>query len=218
MNPSTRRLDWLVWTGLVLVLGTILLVLLLGQLKARMLLGQPLPSYGHVAEFSLTNQLGQAVTPADLRGQVWVSDLIFTRCAGPCLKMSRQMKELQDALPSQSRARLISLTTDPAFDTPSVLKTYGQRFGADPQRWWFLTGSQNQLTNLAIGSLKLTALEKKPEERTTPVDLFIHSTIFVVVDKHAELRGIFETSGDSVDPKKTKDQVLAAVNRLEREP
>ena len=39
----------------------------------------------------------------------------------------------------------------------------------------------------------------KPEDQKDAADLFIHTTIFVVVDKHAQLRGIFETGGDGVD-------------------
>ncbi len=201
-----------------LLAGTLLLAFLLAQLKLRASLGKPLPVIGQVADFTLTNQDGHAVSLADLRGKVWVADIIFTRCAGPCLKMSRQMKELQQALNIGSQVRLISLTTDPDFDTPQVLKAYGQRFDEDPARWTFLTGTKPQIASLAIKSLKLTAIEKKPEERESPVDLFVHSTIFVLVDKHADLRGVFETTGEGVDAQKVEAQILAGVRRLEREP
>jgi protein SCO1 len=178
----------------------------------------PLPVYGSVADFTLTNQDGRAISLGDLRGRVWVADIIFSRCPGPCFRMSRQMAELQQALPPNSGARLLSLTTDAAFDTPAVLKTYGGRFGADPKRWSFLTGTPRQVADLAIDSLKLTAVEKKPEERSSPEDLFIHSTIFVVVDRQAQLRGVYETSGEGVDPAQVKAHILEAVARLESEP
>ena len=55
------------------------------------------------------------------------------------------------------------------------------------------------MPTLAIDSLKLAAVEKKPEERESAEDLFIHSTIFVLVDKQARLRGVFETGGEGVD-------------------
>jgi cytochrome oxidase Cu insertion factor (SCO1/SenC/PrrC family) len=146
-----------------------------------------------------------------------VADVIFTRCAGPCLKMSRQMRDLQQSLSRESRVKLVTLTTDPDFDTPSVLRTYSQRFDADADRWMFLTGSKKALMDLEIGSLKLTAIEKKPEQRENPVDLFIHSTIFVIVDKQGQLRGVFETSGEGTNPGAVKSQVLEAAERLERE-
>ena len=213
-----RRVGWPVWGGLALVFLTLLTAFLLAGLRSREAPGQPLPVYGQIADFRLTNQHGHAVSLADLRGQVWVADIIFTRCPGPCLKMTKQMKALQDALPPDSRARLVTLTTDADFDTPPVLKTYAERFGADPHRWMFLTGTKRDIATLAIDSLKLTAIEKKPEERESPQDLFVHSTIFVIADKRGQLRGVFETTGEGIDPQNVKAQILAAVGRLEREP
>jgi cytochrome oxidase Cu insertion factor (SCO1/SenC/PrrC family) len=217
MNQQARRFEWVLWGGVVLTLLVLLLAFLLAQLKLRAALGNPLPVYGTVAPFTLTNQMGQAVSLDDVRGRVWVADVIFTRCAGPCLKMSRQMRDLQNALPGSSEAKLVSLTTDTSYDTPPILKAYGERFGADFNRWMFLTGDKKEVTKLLSESLKLTALEKNPAERETPVDLFIHSTIFVIVDKHAQMRGVFETSGETTDPQKVRTQMLAAIRRLERE-
>ena len=181
MNRPVRRLVGVLWVVWTLIFAAIFLAFLLANMKLRAFLGKPLPVLGQINNFTLTNQLGRAVTLPDLRGHVWVADIIFTRCAGPCLKMSRQMKELQQSLPTTSTAKLVSLTTDPGFDTPPVLKTYGERFGADAGRWIFLTGSKQEVGNLATNSLKLTGIEKKPEERESAVDLFIHSTIFVIV-------------------------------------
>jgi cytochrome oxidase Cu insertion factor (SCO1/SenC/PrrC family) len=132
--------------------------------------------------------------------------------------MTRQMKELQDGLPPASQAKLVTLTTDPDFDTPTVLRAYAERFRADTNRWMFLTGTKQEIAKLAIDSLKLTAIEKKPEERESPQDLFVHSTIFVVADKQGQLRGVFETTGEGIDPQNVKEQILATVRRLEREP
>ncbi len=217
MTPHVRSVDRLLWLGLGLTTALLLLAALLAALRWEASQGKPLPVLGQVAPFSLTNQEGKSFTLTNLAGRVWVADLIFTRCAGPCLKMSRQMKELQDALPASSRARLVSLTTDPDYDSPAVLRTYGQRFGSDPQRWTFLTGAKPQIANLATNSLKLVSLSQSPDQRASPADLFIHSTIFVVVDKAGRLRGTFETSGEEIEPQQVKARLLAAVRRLERE-
>jgi protein SCO1/2 len=218
MSPQRRRTRWVVWGGLFVTLALILLAILLAQLmKLQKPVGKPLPVLGPVADFTLTNQNAQAISLSDLRGHVWVADVIFTRCPGPCLKMSRQMKDLQQAIPPASQAKLVTITTDPAYDTPDVLKTYAGRFDADPKRWMFFTGPKNEIVNLTGGSLKLTALEKPTAERESPQDLFIHSTIFVIVDKHAQLRGVFETTGEGVDPAQVKTEILAAVRRLETE-
>jgi protein SCO1/2 len=165
---QARGIRWPVWSGLALVVVTVLAVVVLAGLKLQNAQGKPLAVIGAVADFTLTNQNGRAVSLADLRGKVWVADIIFTRCAGPCSKMTRQMKELQDALPAESQAKLVTLTTDADFDTPPVLKVYAERFRADTNCWMFLTGTKQEIAKLAIDSLKLTAIEKKPEERESP--------------------------------------------------
>ena len=204
--------------GLILAAGTLLLAVLLTQLKSRIAVHQSLPVISPIADFTLTNQTGRAVSLTDLHGRVWVADIIFTRCPGPCLKMTKQMKELQDGLPPASQAKLVTLTTDPDFDTPTVLRAYAERFQADTNRWMFLTGTKQAIGKVAIDSLKLTAIEKRPEERESAQDLFVHSTIFVIADKRGQLRGVFETTGEGIDPRNVQTQILAAAERLEREP
>ncbi|MCX8090265.1 MAG: SCO family protein [Verrucomicrobiae bacterium] len=215
MQDRPERLSRTLWIGV----GLLIVILCATYVLSRLEPQRPGPRavLGVVADFTLTNQFGAPVSLADLRGFVWVADIIFTRCAGPCPRMTQQMKALQDALPPDSRVRLITLTTDPDFDTPPVLRAYAERFGADPKRWWFLTGNKQQIAALAIDSLKLTTLEKKPEERESPADLFIHATTFVLVDKHGRLRDVFETTGEDVDPTIVQAQILARIRQLERE-
>jgi len=217
MDSAPEKMSRTLWVGVGLLFIILAVSVVLSSVSSSRPRLQTPPVFGQVADFALTNQNGQAVTLADLRGHVWVADIIFTRCAGPCPRMTRQMKLLQDALPSGSRAKLVTLTTDPEFDTPEVLKAYAARFEANPGRWLFLTGTKKEIGALAIDSLKLTAIEKKAEERNDAADLFIHSTIFVVVDQQGRLRGIFETEGEGVDAAHERNEVLATIQKLERE-
>ena len=91
MIPEPRKISVVLSAGLLLVLLTLLLAYLLTGLQSRNLRTQALPVIGTVNDFALTNQAGAAVSLAGLRGRVWIADIIFTRCPGPCLKMSRQM-------------------------------------------------------------------------------------------------------------------------------
>ena len=127
------------------------------------------------------------------------------------------MKELENALPEKSDSKLVTLTTDPTYDTPAILKTYSERFSADTNKWMFLTGTKEQIQKLGTDSLKLTAVEKKPQEQEQANDLFIHSTIFVLVDRKAQLRGVFQTTGEGIDPKEVQEKILASVKQLEKE-
>lgn len=177
-----------------------------------------LPVLNPIAAFTLTNQAGATVTLADLTNHVWVADIVFTRCAGPCPRMTRQMKSLSDLIPAASNVRFVTLTTDPFYDTPAVFATYAAHYQADTNRWMFLSGSKLEIANLAAGSLKLGSQPVPAAERKDEFDLFIHTTIFVIVDKHAHLRGIFETGGDGVDWPAVETRIQAAATQLESEP
>jgi len=200
--------------GLLLGLLALIYLFSVAELKQKF----SLPVLGQIADFTLTNQDGKVTTLTDLTNHVWVADIIFTRCAGPCPIMTGQMKKLQDALPQSSDAKLVTLTTDPDYDSPAVMKKYGERFGADFNRWIFLTGTKPEIAGLGGGSLKLSAVPIKPEDQKNAADLFIHSTIFVAIDKHAQLRGIFETEGDGIDWAGVQPKILATIHQLEREP
>ncbi len=208
MSVSTRLRMGLLWAGLVAVLFLIGFGLVLQRSRGSSVLRV----YGQVPEFNLTNQVGPPFGLANLRGHVWVADIIFTRCPGPCPRMSAQMKEIQSALPSSAPVMLVSLTSDPEFDTVPVLKAYAGRFGADSSRWVFLTGPNPAIRDLAVNGLKLVLLDKPVADRKVPEDLFIHSTLFIVVDKHGRIR----QSVEGLEPT-AREQTLTAIQALLRE-
>jgi protein SCO1/2 len=151
-TPATARSGRTLLLGLVLILLTLAAVGLMWMLQRPP--SSPAPTslprvIGHVTPFTLTNQAGGRVTLSDLAGKVWVADIIFTRCAGPCPRMTQQMRELQTRFAGNPDVRLVSLTTDPAYDTPEILKRYGDKFGAQSDRWWFLTGTTTEIATLA---------------------------------------------------------------------
>lgn len=219
MTDAAPRPPRTIWVGFLLFFAIFALAYVLWCLQAVRNPGlPPLRVIGPVADFTLTNQDNQATSLAALSNHIWVADIIFTRCAGPCPRMTGQMRSLQGALAGGDATRLVTLTTDPEFDSPSVLQRYGQRFGADFGRWTFLTGSKAQIAALAGDSLKLSAVPVKPAERQNDADLFIHSTLFVLVDQHARLRASFETGGDGVDwTNVVQPKLLQAIHRLEKE-
>ncbi|HEX7654893.1 MAG TPA: SCO family protein, partial [Verrucomicrobiae bacterium] len=181
------------WVGASLTMGLLGLGLVIGYLQSFRSAATPLPVLGQVADFTLTNQAGQVTSLAAFTNHVWLADIIFTRCAGPCPRMTQQMGQVQAGLPASSPAKLVTLTTDPEFDTPEQLTRYGRHFGADFNRWTFLTGEKLQVGLLAANSLKLASEPIKLADQKDAADLFIHTTIFVAVDKHARLRAIFQT-------------------------
>ncbi len=177
-----------------------------------------LPALFPVADFALTNQSGQPFGADNLRGHVWIAEVIFTRCGGPCPRMTQRMAELQAAIPADKPVRFVTLTTDPDFDTPSVLNSYARRYKADPARWQFLTGSRAQMAETIVRGLKLTALGQEPAKMQNPNDLFIHSTILLVIDKQGRARAVIETEpAEDQPPLDVKAQALPVIERLLKE-
>jgi protein SCO1/2 len=130
---------------------------------------------------------------------------------------------LQSSLPAGEPVRFITLTSDPDYDTPPVMKKFAAEFGADPGRWWFLTGNKPEIRSLAVNDFKFVVVERKPEDRTVPDDLFIHSTWFALVDRQGRVHGWVDRAGqehaifESDDPE-AQARLQSAVKQLLREP
>lgn len=160
-----------------------------------------LPVYGTVPEFRLTDSCGRSFDSHSLDGKVWVADFIYTRCPGPCPRMTSQMHEVEKKVKSDGHVRLISFTVDPAHDTPAVLNDYAHLFGAPTQQWYFLTGSPETLHQLARNVFMVGDL----------VGVMDHSTRFILVDEKRRIRGFYSTlDASGIDP------LIGDVNVLRR--
>jgi protein SCO1/2 len=98
-------------------------------------------------DYRFTNELGRVVHLSDFKGQALAFTFIFTRCPLPdfCPRMSKNFSEVCQklkALPNgPTNWHLLTISFDPHFDTPSVLRGYAQSFQSDPERWNFVTGA-----------------------------------------------------------------------------
>ena len=164
--------------------------------------GKGLPSYHALPAFTFTNQDGQPVTLDDLKGKVWLADFVYTTCPGPCPLITAHMARLQQKLPPD--VRLVSFSTDPANDTPAILKAYAKKFGAG-DRWKFVTGPKEQVYDL-INHGFLLAIDAPPG---API---IHSTRIALVDKSGNIRGFYDGTTEESD-----GQILADTNTLLQE-
>lgn len=193
----SRSFTLLISSGALLLVGMLFLTLIGGNrtttsMPSRSPVADNLAVLGEVGAFSLTNQAGERVMREDLLGRPWAANLIFTRCPGPCTQMSGVMRSIQNAIPPGSSARLISLTSDPEYDLPSVLSAYASRHQADAARWSFLTGSKSEIRRLVTQGL-LMVLQDKPENlRESEEDLFLHSTLIIGVDRKGRVRAAVE--------------------------
>jgi len=145
----------------------------------------PLPVYSTIPEFSLTAQTGKPFqSSTELKGRVWIANFIFTTCSGPCPRMTSQMSQVQKGLAGLEGVKLVSFTVDPARDTPEALAAYAARFGAQRDRWFFLTGAPETLDHLSRKAFLLGSVDGRLD----------HSTRFVLVDQQGRVRKYYDTT------------------------
>ena len=195
-------------TRLIVTVGTLALAFAL-SLAARSMRPKALPVYGRVPDFHLVDERGAAKGASSLLGSVSVIDFIFTRCTSSCPRLTARMAALQSRLERErSAARLVSISVDPENDTPAVLSEYAARVHADPSRWSFLTGDEQEVERAVVVGFKISAA--KIARGADAYDV-VHGDWFVVVDRRGQLRGYYPTEGD------TFEGLVKDVLRLERE-
>jgi cytochrome oxidase Cu insertion factor (SCO1/SenC/PrrC family) len=194
------------------VVATIAVALLLSPASRRDdEAGHELPIYGLVPEFALVERSGRPLTAADLDGEIWVANFIFTQCAGMCPGLSIRMAALQRALGAARGAdgsagrfadvRLVSFSVDPTRDTPEMLRRYAERFGADPERWLFVTGTREAIHRLVRDGFRLSIAELPPGATGyTAEEPITHSDRFVLVDGRRRIRAIVHGTDEGAVP------------------
>jgi protein SCO1 len=164
-------------------------------------LGTAAPELG---TFRLEERSGRAITEIDLADRVAIASFIFTRCPLSCPRISGVMKGLQVEL-AGTKVLLLSVSVDPEHDTPAVLSEYANRFGAMPDRWWFLTGPRATIHDLIRDRLKLTLTEGAPADPEKGTEAIVHSDRLALLDR-GRVVGYF----DSNDPKDVEILVAKA--------
>jgi len=154
-------------------------------------------------EYRFTNQLGQTVSTAQFKGQALAINFLFTRCPFPafCPYTANNFAEVQVKLLASPGGRtnwhLLTISFDPDFDKPEVLKAYAERYKYDPSHWTFATGDIIDIT--AIGE-QFGLIFTRDEN-----GLLSHNLRAAVVDPSGRVQKIFEGN------KWTSDDLVAEI-------
>jgi protein SCO1/2 len=158
---------------------------------------------GHpLLDCKLTNELGQAVSLNDFRGQALAITFFYTRCPIPdyCPRLSKNFQEAQQKLESLSDApanwHFLSISFDPEYDSPQLLKAYGNSYQYDPKHWSFLTGPADKIGELA---------RQSDVSYQSDAGTFNHNFRTLIIDASGHLQMIFPTSGN------LSDQIVAEI-------
>jgi protein SCO1/2 len=147
-------------------------------------------------DYKFTNELGQAVSLNDFRGQALAITFFYTRCPIPdyCPRLSKNFLEAQQKLESLPGApanwHLLSISFDPEFDSPQLLNAYGNSYQYDPKHWSFLTGPADKIGELA----RQSGVSYQSDDGA-----FNHNFRTLIIDANGHLQMIFPTSGNLSD-------------------
>lgn len=146
-----------------------------------------------IPDFELIDQDGQPIDQDYLKGQISVVDFFFTTCTTICPKMSRQMSQVVWLLDDEyfKDVRFLSITVDPEYDRPEVLKEYAKTYRQDPdeplKNWKFATGTKEVIYPLGVEGFKLAT-----QEDVDALGGFLHSEKFVLLDRQGHIRGYYD--------------------------
>lgn len=143
--------------------------------------------YHTIPAFSFTDQTGATVTDKDLADKIYVADFFFTTCPSICPKMMEQMSRVNEATREREDFRIISHSVDPEHDTVAVLAEYSKQVHAEAPRWRLVTGNKKDIYDLGVDGYKL-AVDEDPRAPGG----FLHSELFVLVDKQKRVRGYYD--------------------------
>jgi len=153
----------------------------------------PVGSINPLLDYKFTNELDQAVSLNDFRGQALAITFFYTRCPLPdyCPRLSKNFQEAEQVLESRPDApanwHFLSISFDPDFDTPAMLQAYGNSYQYDPKHWSFLTGPADKIGELARGS----GVSYQSEDGTIN-----HNFRTLIIDPRGHLQMVFPTTGD----------------------
>jgi protein SCO1/2 len=104
-----------------------------------------------VPDFTLTDQNGAKVRLTQFRGEPLGVTFLYTTCpdVNACPMTMAKFSRLDAMLREKKFGHLLVVTVDPEHDTPSVLKDYAEKAGADAKRWSFLTGAPSAVAEVA---------------------------------------------------------------------
>lgn len=189
-------------------------IVIVGQAKADYkppVALKPLNPGDPVPDFKLINQSGKLIHISQFRGKVLLVTFIYTRCplADYCPRMSRNFARLDKLLATDfdlySGTHLLSISFDPQYDTPAVLRSYGGAYTgrySDEKflHWDFAAPPQKELSDV----LHFFLVGATPEKDRT----ITHSLSTIVIDQQGRVYKWYPTNDW------TPEQLLSDVKQL----
>ena len=142
-----------------------------------------LVTIGAAPKFELTDQNNNKISNQNFAGKVYVLEFFFSTCPSICPIMNKNMALLEKEFTKDKNFAIASISINPEFDTPSVLKKHAQDLGITNMNWFFLTGDKQTILDLSYKGFNLYAAENAKVNGG-----FEHSGMFALIDKSGNIR------------------------------
>ncbi|MDN6280075.1 MAG: SCO family protein [Psychroflexus sp.] len=146
-----------------------------------------------VPDFRLIDQNEDTITNADYKGKVYVVEFFFATCPSICPIMTSNLVEIQDQFYGNMDFGVASVTINPEYDTPEVLREYAEEYGIKHANWHLLTGDQDDIYDLSNKGFNIYAAE----DENAPGG-FEHSGFFALVDQEGYIRSREDDFGNPI--------------------
>lgn len=177
MIPSARSVN----RSLALLLGALLLLVTACSEEERL-------DDLNDASYELVDQdSSRLVIPDDLEGQVVLVGYVYTNCPDFCPSITANMRTVRDELGNTDDVRFLTVTFDPERDTPSVLRSYREAFGAEGENWQFVTGEKEEIDAFLERMEVRYEIAEGAEERGEDEYLIDHNDRMSLIDQHGRV-------------------------------
>lgn len=146
-----------------------------------------------VPDFELIDQNEDTITNADYKGKVYVVEFFFATCPSICPIMTSNLVEVQNEFYGNMNFGVASVTINPEYDTPEVLREYAEEYGIEHANWHLLTGDQDDIYDLSNKGFNIYAAE----DENAPGG-FEHSGFFALVDQEGYIRSREDDFGNPI--------------------
>jgi protein SCO1/2 len=132
-------------------------------------------------DLQLIDQDGRRLTLADLDGHVMVAAMVYTSCTAVCLRVTEDMKKIEQQLSGVDRdVRYVLFSLDPGRDTPEAMRQFASAHHLDTNRWRLVAASEDGVRDLAA----VLGVKYQAEENGE----IAHSAMVFVIDDDGVVR------------------------------
>ncbi|MFT5102833.1 MAG: protein SCO1/2 [Candidatus Latescibacterota bacterium] len=150
-------------------------------------------SIGKAPQFTFVNQNNDTISQAYYSNKIYVVEFFFTTCPSICPIMTTNMLKIQEAFKDDANFGIASISIDPEYDTPAILKQYADGYGATHPNWNFLTGEKAAIHTLSNEGFKIYANENMQVEGG-----FEHQGLFALIDASGEIVSSIDKWGNPI--------------------